>query len=277
MSAHLESLIKAVEAAESAMGLVDAMDELAAANDLAALPILVSALSYNNPGAAVSAVEGLIQLGEPAVVPLLEQLDQHNYTARSWAIRALAGIGDPRALTTLLGVATADFSPSVRRAAARGLGSMKWHWFPETLLETAQLEALEALLFVAQEDEEWIVRYAAIVGLEGLYQAMPTEQSEMRSQITRKFEQLVLIEETPVVRARVCLAQKRCDQVDAQDAKQALVDGSESPLSPTDWQDILDTLYERKREERQSDVPAEGDPQHYRELAAAITAPGAKN
>ncbi len=163
--ADVTALIHAVEAADSSFKLLQAVQNLAATRSEAAVPNLIAALGYNNPGAAVAAVDGLIQIGEPAVKGLLEQLDSHNYTARAWAIRALAGIGDPRGLITLLGAATADFALSVRRAAARGLGTMKWHWFPDELLEIAQEEALDALLFVAGHDEEWVVRYSAVVGL----------------------------------------------------------------------------------------------------------------
>ncbi|MFN5967350.1 MAG: HEAT repeat domain-containing protein, partial [Pseudanabaena sp.] len=144
----LSQLIQAVEEADSSNRLLEAVQNLANARLEGAIPTLIEALSYNNPGAAVAAVDGLILLGDPAVPALLELLDMHNYTARSWAIRALAGIGDPRGLATLLGVATADFAFSVRRAAVKGLGLMKWHWFPDELREIAQEEALEALLFV---------------------------------------------------------------------------------------------------------------------------------
>ncbi|NET36227.1 MAG: HEAT repeat domain-containing protein, partial [Cyanothece sp. SIO1E1] len=144
MSDHLASLIHAVDVADSADLLLEAVENLAAARLEAAIPTLIATLSYNNPGAAVAAVEGLIDLGTPAVPALMEQLDRHNYTARAWAIRALAGIGDPRGLVTLLEAATTDFSLSVRRAAARGLGMIKWHWFPDDLLGIAQAEALAA-------------------------------------------------------------------------------------------------------------------------------------
>nr|WP_263975500.1 HEAT repeat domain-containing protein [Leptolyngbya sp. 7M] len=157
----LKTLIAAVDAADSSARLLEAVQDLANAADVGAVPTLIAALSYNNPGAAVAAVDGLIKIGEPAVPALLDQLDRHNYTARAWAIRALAGIGDPRGLTTLLGAATADFAMSVRRAAARGLGTLKWPQFPADELEMAQAEALDALLFVC-DDEEWVVRYAAV-------------------------------------------------------------------------------------------------------------------
>ncbi|AUT02571.1 phycocyanobilin lyase [Nostoc sp. CENA543] len=266
MADHLSSLIRAVEAADSSSRLLEAVQNLAAARQAGAIPTLIAALSYNNPGAAVAAVDGLILLGEPAVPALLEQLDRHNYTARAWAIRALAGIGDPRGLVTLLGVATADFALSVRRAAARGLGMMKWHWFPEDLLEIAQEEALEALLFVAQQDDEWVVRYSAVVGLQALANAIAPSYTEWRSQIQAQLEQMLNNDSSWAVRARAGMAQQ---QIHSETAKQSPeITEQPSPLSATDWQMILDKLYERKGQERL--LLAEGDPRRYRELAGSI-------
>jgi phycocyanobilin lyase beta subunit len=267
MTDQLSSLIQAVEAADSSSLLLEAVQNLAAARLEGAIPMLIAALSYNNPGAAFAAVNGLIQLGEPAVSPLLEQLDLHNYTARAWAIRALAGIGDPRGLITLLGVATTDFAPSVRRAAARGLGMMKWHWFPPDLLEIAQEEALEALLFVAQQDEEWVVRYSAIVGLQALANAIARTNSEWRSQIQSQFEHMATTDSSWAVRTRAWMAQQHLN-AEAAVPPPAVVE-QPSPLSATDWQKILNNLYERKGQERL--VLAEGDPRRYRELAVAIS------
>lgn len=70
MTDQLSSLIQAVEDADSSSLLLEAVQNLAAARLEGAIPVLIVALSYNNPGAAVSAVDGLIQLGEPAVSPL---------------------------------------------------------------------------------------------------------------------------------------------------------------------------------------------------------------
>jgi phycocyanobilin lyase beta subunit len=266
MADSLASLIRAVETADSSDLLLEAVQNLAAAQLEGAIPTLIAALSYNNPGAAVAAVDGLIQLGEPAVPALLEQLDLHNYTARAWAIRALAGIGDPRGLVTLLGVATADFALSVRRAAARGLGMMKWHWFPEHLLEIAQEEALEALLFVAQSDEEWVVRYSAITGLQSLAGAIGTTYPEWRSQIQSQLEQRATADESWAVRARACMAQQQLQAMPT--TQYPVTTAQRSPLSPVDWQVILEGLYQRKGQERL--VLAEGDPRRYRELAVAL-------
>lgn len=267
MPDSLTALTDAIAAADSATLLTDAVQDLADAGLLAAVPMLTEALSYNNPGAAVAAVDGLIKIGEPAIPGLLEQLDQNNYTARSWAIRALAGIGDPRGLVTLLGAATADFSMSVRRAAARGLGNMKWHQFPTHLLEVAQGEALDALLFVAQNDEEWVVRYAAVVGLESLAIALPLVQSAEFDQIQTQFGQMAHQDKSVSVRARVWQAQHY-----QQNAKRYSIQKSSDqaqPLSATDWEQILEKLYERKLRERT--VIPEGDPRNYRELLTAAS------
>jgi phycocyanobilin lyase subunit beta len=269
MSDPLANLIRAVDTADTATSLRTAVQDLAAAQRSEAIPTLIAALSYNNPGAAVAAVDGLISLGAAAVPPLLEQLDLHNYTARAWAIRALAGIGDPRGLITLLGVATADFALSVRRAAARGLGMMQWHWFPEHLLEIAQAEALEALLFVAQQDDEWVVRYAAVTGLQSLAGAIAPTNLEWRSQIEAQLEQMAIHDTSWAVRGRVWMAQQTLQQAELPSPPLTLETAPPaSPLSPTEWQMILENLYDRKGQERL--VLAEGDPRRYRELAVSL-------
>ena len=116
--------ITALQQADSAQDLLRATQELAASADASAAPVLVEVLGFNNPGAAVAAVEGLISLGTAAVDALL-QLDPENYGARAWAVRALAGIGDVRGLELLLDALGSDVAASVRRAAAKGLGQMQ--------------------------------------------------------------------------------------------------------------------------------------------------------
>lgn len=273
MSDSLSSLTNAVEQADSATALTEAVQNLADACFIDSIPILIEALSYNNPGAAVAAVDGLIQLGEPAVPRLLEQLDINNYTARSWTIRALAGIGDPRGLVTLLGAATADFSMSVRRAAAKGLGNMNWHRFPHNLLEIVQGEALDALLFVAQNDEEWVVRYAAVVGLESLVLALASigvsGQTKVQGQLDLVQEKLELmsVEDASLsVRARVWKAQQHFQEMLPRhlEAANEVFTIQHQPLPTTDWEKILEKLYSRKLKERV--VVIEGDPSNYREL-----------
>lgn len=164
----VETLIIAVEKADSANGLLTAVENLAAAKSEAAIPTLTDVLRYNNPGASVAAVDGLIAIGKAAVPYLLANLDGYNYGARAWATRALAGIGDVRGLDLLLEAAVSDFSFSVRRGAARGLGNIIWSDLEKSRVSEAQKAVFAALEKLLQGDPEWVVRYAAIVGLEGL-------------------------------------------------------------------------------------------------------------
>ena len=202
---HTSELIKAVERADSADGLLDAVEALAAVRSEAAIPTLIEVLGYNNPGAAVAAVDGLIDIGEPAVPYLLENLDDYNYGARAWAIRAFAGIGDPRGLDLLLKAASTDFSLSVRRAAARGLGFINWLKLPPEQVLPAQTEVLKTLLLVS-EDGEWVVRYAAVVGLQALFTAIDYTQTHFVKQILDKFTLIIATDPEIAVRARTQMA-----------------------------------------------------------------------
>ncbi|MBO1348200.1 MAG: HEAT repeat domain-containing protein [Hormoscilla sp. GUM202] len=195
-------LIKAVEQADSSDSLIDAVEALADARLESAAPTLIAVLSYNNPGAAVAAVEGLVQLGEVAVMPLLNLLDDYNYGGRAWAIRALAEIGDPRALETLLEAAETDFSMSVRRAAAKGLGNLLWSKIPAAQVRQTQARVGKTLLLTSQ-DPEWVVRYASVAGLQALANAVAIEQSDIYSLLKSHFQQMLAEEQDLAVRTRV--------------------------------------------------------------------------
>lgn len=197
-----QELIQAVEQADSPGRLVEAVRALASARLEAGIPTLIAALGYNNPGAAVAALEGLIQMGEAAVSPLMEKMDGYNYGARAYGIRALAAIGDPRALDVLLTAAATDFAPSVRRAAAKGVGTLRWHHLPPQQIPDAQAKALETLRQVSQ-DPDWPIRYAAVVGLQAL------AASGNLQPILAQLEQMAQTEAESAVRARVQLAQQQ--------------------------------------------------------------------
>ncbi|MBE9120576.1 HEAT repeat domain-containing protein [Tychonema sp. LEGE 07199] len=200
-------LIRAVEQADSSEGLLNAVKALAATPSKEAIPTLITVLGYNNPGAAVAAVDGLIQLGEPAVLPLLEQLDGYNYGARAWAVRAMAGIGDPRGLEILLDAAANDFALSVRRAAARGLGTICWELMPAEQVLDAQIRAVKTLL-QASRDPEWVVRYAAAGALQALAVAA-TVQPDWLTEVLAQLEEIAQSDETLAVRARAVLAKEK--------------------------------------------------------------------
>jgi phycocyanobilin lyase beta subunit len=212
---NLAERIQAVRDAASAEALLAATRALAASDhgvgvDGAALGCLVEVLGFNNPGAAVAAVEGLIRLGPAAVEPLLQRLDPRNYGARAWAVRALAGIGDVRGLPLLEEALASDVGPSVRRAAACGLGRLRLEALAESERGEVRGRALRGLL-AGCADGEWVVRYAVVVGLESLAGAMDPEPEQRQALLAALAElEDPDREDIPVVRLRARLAGTRC-------------------------------------------------------------------
>ena len=203
--------IAALQQAGSALALLQATQELASCADASAAPVLVEVLGFNNPGAAVAAVEGLISLGTAAVEALL-QLDPENYGARAWAVRALAGIGDVRGLELLLDALGSDVAASVRRAAAKGLGQMQLAELPPDQQQVVQRQCLGALL-AATSDGEWVVRYAVAVGLELLAAGLPPRLPEWQQARAGLVTLLAAAaDNAPVVQRRAHLALLRLEQ-----------------------------------------------------------------
>lgn len=196
----MDELIRAITTAETPSQLVAAVKNLATTKNPSAIPNLIAVFGYNNPEAAMVAVAALTELGEIAVPQLLDQIDDYNYGARAYSIRTLAAIADPRALDILISTTIADFAPSVRRAAARGLGKIHWHQLDPTEAETAINRALETLMFICQ-DTDWSIRYAAIVGLQALAQ-----EDLVRLPILAQFQLMLTNDTEKAVRARVQLA-----------------------------------------------------------------------
>ncbi len=158
-------------------------------------------------------MDGLVKLGKIAVAPLLEKLDGHNYSARAWAIRAIALLGDPRGLDTLLQALREDFALSVRRAAAKGIGAIHWSEIPASERYNAQSQAFVTLRD-GLKDEEWVVRYAVVVGLQLLAVAVATDQEtshanaqqELLTSIHHELNALIATEPEVAVKARLTLA-----------------------------------------------------------------------
>ncbi len=208
-SPQLQPLLDKLHSAGTAETVRFAVEDIAAAQLAEAVPILIEVLGYNNPGAAVAAVDGLITIGEPAVMPLMELLDGFNYGARAWALRALAGIGDPRGIDLLVKAALEDFALSVRRAAARGVGKLHWQEFVgEGDRVAAQSKAMETLIQVC-DDPEWVVRYAAVTGLEALGLALESKLVDERPRLTERLEVLAQEDAAPALQVRAQLALQR--------------------------------------------------------------------
>jgi phycocyanobilin lyase subunit beta len=264
------TLIQAVEAADSSTRLLEAVQDLAAAGLVETTPNLIAALNYNNPGAAVAAVDGLILIGKPAVQPLLELIDDYNYGARAWAIRALAGIGDPRSLPILLEAAVTDFAMSVRRAAARGLGTLRWHELPIEQVAAAQAQALTALGQVAQ-DPEWVVRYAAMTGLEAIAVAATVTNSALVPQIIDQLTQRLTTDADLTIRTRIHWALQKLRSLGTPTPLEISDSENSNELDQiiaTEWRTVIENLYLRKLAER---TPPEGDPRRFQAAAASLT------
>lgn len=265
----IQTLIDAVEAADSVETLVDAVEAIAQTGAVEALPTLLAALNFNNPGAAVAAVDGFVLIGEPAVEPLLELLKNQNYGARAWALRALAGIGDPKALGLLIETAKADYALSVRRAAARGLGTIRWHWVSPEHMGEQQRQVVETLTQVAQ-DPEWVVRYAAIAGLQSLAESLTATQPDRVPTILNTLAAIAQGDAETGVRARAQMAQQQLSKL----AQSILVmddadDGDDAGAKPG-WQQTLEQLYQRKSTERKPPTKA-GDPSNYRAVVSELS------
>jgi len=203
LSSSLRDKLQAVEDADSSQAMINAVEALAELKEEGAINMLIRVLGYNNPGAAVAAVDGLIKIGTPAATAVLTQIDGYNYGARAWALRVLAGIGDPRGLDLVLETAKEDFSLSVRRAAARGLGAMQWEKLSAAEQRSGQAKALSVLIGVVKDDPEWVVRYAAIVGLQGIAEAAAEiGAGALRESVDITLSDRVSQDETPAVRAR---------------------------------------------------------------------------
>ncbi|WP_016950363.1 HEAT repeat domain-containing protein [Anabaena sp. PCC 7108] len=196
----MDELIRAVTLAETPSQMVTAVKNLALAKDPSAIPTLIAVFGYNNPEAAIVAATALTEWGEIAVPQLLDQIDDYNYGARAYSIRTIAAIADPRALDILVSTTLTDFAPSVRRAAAKGLGNLQWHKLDISEAEIAINRALETLLFIC-EDTDWSIRYAAIVGLQAL-----AKVAALKPPISAKFQLMLTKDTEKAVCARIQLA-----------------------------------------------------------------------
>lgn len=212
----LQDCLESVRNAATAEALVDATEALSnlcpelipgSSDQAQAIECLLELLRLNNPGAAVAAVDGLVACGSRAVQPILENIDDHNYGARAWAVRALAGLRDPRGLEVLERAAVQDIGPSVRRAAARGLGLLQLQKLTATERQVVHQRMLKGLE-VSCRDAEWVVRYAACVGLEGYLNQSPAVDSHQRDQAHALLRSLsgLISEDTLVVRLRAAQA-----------------------------------------------------------------------
>lgn len=198
-------LIRAVDEADSPERLIAAVKALADAQLESGVETLIRALGFNNPGAAVMAMKGLIRMGASVVPALLAQIDDYNYGARSYSIRALAAIADPQALDVLQKAAATDFAPSVRRAACKGLGLIQWSGLPSEQVAKRQQQTWATLQQVIQ-DADWSIRYAAVCGMSGL--AIAAHEPQLRTAVCQTLAQITAQDNELAVQARAQLAKE---------------------------------------------------------------------
>ena len=199
----LEKTIANLQKAKTTPELIRETKKLCTFNTIGAIPTLIEVLGYNNPAVASVATAGLIQLGSKAVPLLLVSLDEKNYGSRAWVVKALASIRDPRSLDLLEHALVSDIAPSVRRSAARGLAELNLV-YPE---EREKIKRCLSALLTAIKDDEWVVRYSAIFGIES---HLIKFHSDNKSECILKLKQLTShVEPVKVIRLRATLALQR--------------------------------------------------------------------
>ncbi len=159
----LAARVRAIQVGpDSPLELIAAAKEIAAASATTpeTLPVLVDMLGYNNPVAARIAVEALVKAGKASVPSLIIGVGAFNYAVNAYALRALAGVGDPSVAAVCTACAQKGPIPGVRRAACAALAALRFH-DPE-----AAHRAYDVLLRIADGEPDWGVRYAAVVGIE---------------------------------------------------------------------------------------------------------------
>ena len=204
-SAALSDAIRTLDRASSTPELVQATRALCALGDPEATETLVKVLGFNNPAVAAVATQGLIQLGRTIVPTLLISLDARNYGARAWVVKALAALRDPRGLDLLEHALEADIAPSVRRSATRGLADLEL----DPVARDQQLDRCLRGLLKAGQDDEWVVRYAAVFGLEQRLRHAPVDSSLTDQAVPMLRALASNREDARVVRLRAELALQR--------------------------------------------------------------------
>ena len=203
---HVKDAIQTLNQASTREELLAATKKLANTGSLDAATTLIEVLGYNNPATAVVAIRGLLQLGPPVIPLLLDSLDASDYTTRAWLITILADLRDTRSLDVLLDAAGTDISPSVRRTALRGLATLELTSAADGATDLRR--CLNALINGC-EDPEWVVRYAAVFGLERRLNDNQLQTSESAMALRCLQRSADRQDNVKVVRCRAQLALKR--------------------------------------------------------------------
>jgi HEAT repeat protein len=117
-----------------------------------------------------AATRALIQIGQPAVEPLIATLGESYWSVRGAAAEALGAIGDARAVEPLI-AALKDREEGVERMAIRALG-----WIGDT-------RAIKPLIDVIRNDIWYLGREA-----EGVLEYCFFSSDELRHRFKREYE-----------------------------------------------------------------------------------------
>jgi len=104
---------------------------------------LIGLLDYDAVDVPKTAAEGLVKIGEPAVLPLIAALGQLRSTGRAKAAEALGEIGDLRAVAPLI-AELKDSHSVVRADAARALGKL------------GDRRAVLPLIAMSRDHQDWV-------------------------------------------------------------------------------------------------------------------------
>lgn len=118
-----------------------------------AIEVLIRAFNHCNVGE--DAARALVEIGEPAVVPLIVALKDSHADVRQFSAMALAEIKDPRAIEPLI-LALKDNDFSVRLAAAKALGEMHELRAIKPLIDTLKVDTSNTVQMVAVKSLEKI-------------------------------------------------------------------------------------------------------------------------
>lgn len=154
-SGDLKGVIEAMGHSQPFMRF--AASDLLAAEGKSALPLLLAALSHDNPDVRKGAARALGIIGDfEAVQPLLERLDKESPGVGQFIVDALADIGDSQVVPELCKL-TRSHSLSLRYSAVRGLGKIGDQraipFLVEALSDSASIVRLRAVESLSQMRE----------------------------------------------------------------------------------------------------------------------------
>jgi len=108
-------------------------------------PLIVTLKKDKDRNVRWSAEDALVNIGSPAVEPLIKMLNDDSWRVRRRAVRTLAKIRDPRAIEPLVTSMKTDDDCYVRKCAARAIGEINDPRAAEILIPALQNRNIEVI------------------------------------------------------------------------------------------------------------------------------------